>query len=222
MLKGFEDIQNYIFDFDGTLINSSVEVLSCLKRACSAFDATINELKFTPDVIGPPLAGIIEAILVDNKNEKLIKNISDEFFRIYDTSETDASPMYANTYEWLISLKNSDKKIFMATNKPTVSTERLIKKYKLDMFEDIYTIDKYGERNITKKEMIEEIVEKYNLEKSETIMIGDAPSDIKAGKSAGVKTVGVLWGYGNHREFLVEASDFVLELDDLKSILQTL
>jgi len=64
--------------------------------------------------------------------------------------------------------------------------------------------------------MIEEIVSKYNLKKGETIMVGDAPSDITAANKAQVAGLGVLWGYGNHREKLMEISDYVLEIGDLK------
>jgi len=216
MLKGSEPFQNYIFDMDGTLVNSSEEVLFCLKKSCENFNATINTANFTPDVIGPPLRDIIKAIIIDDENEELIKNINNEFRRIYDNDENDKSSMYENTYNWLVSLKKSGKRLFLATNKPTIPTQRLIKKLNLDMFEDYYTIDKYPEKHISKSEMISEIVEKYSLEKSKTVMVGDAPSDIKAAHCADIKAIGVLWGYGNHEKALREISDFIMNINDLK------
>lgn len=84
------------------------------------------------------------------------------------------------------------------------------------MLEDIYTIDKCEGKYISKQEMIEAIIEKYSLEKSETIMIGDAPSDIKAAHKNGIKAVGVLWGYGRDKNVLKEISDFILDISDLK------
>jgi len=216
MLKKFEHVQNYIFDMDGTLINSSEEVLSCLKKACYSFDAQINEVNFNPNVIGPPLKDIVKAIIVENENEELVNNIHNEFRRIYDNDDNDTSSMYENVYEWLIALKDSGKRLFMATNKPTFPTNRLIEKLNLNMFEDLYTIDKHEGKLISKQEMIEEILSKYDLNKSETIMVGDAPSDTKSAHSAGIKAIGVLWGYGNHQKVLKEISDFVIEINDLK------
>lgn len=219
-MLSFGQFKNYIFDMDGTLVDSSEEVLSCLKKACELNNARINMENFSPNVIGPPLKEIIRSVIFDFDNEDLLVKITADFRKIYDYDENDKSPMYENTYEWLMSLKNAGKNLFLATNKPTISTKRLVKKLKLDMFEDFYTIDKHEGSHMRKSEMIEEIVEKYNLGKSETIMIGDAPSDINAAHDAGVKAVGVLWGYGNHREKLIEISDFVVELKDLR-ILET-
>lgn len=210
MLNFWEPFQNYIFDMDGTLVDSSLEVLQCLKAACDINGAEINQDNFSSNVIGPPLKEIIQAITVESQNEELTSKIMSDFRRIYDNDENDKSSMYENTYEWLISLKKAGKRIFLATNKPTKPTFRLIRMLKLDFFEDIYTIDKYPEKHITKTEMITEILEKYNLENGSTVMIGDAPSDIKAAHNAGIKGVGVLWGYGDNKQPLVEISDFVI------------
>ena len=86
---------------------------------------------------------------------------------------------------------------------------RIIKQFKLDNFDDIYTIDKFGEY-ITKTEMINDIIKKYNLNKSETVMIGDAPSDVICAKEAGVLAIGALWGYGENKEPLIQNADIVI------------
>ncbi len=219
MLKTLErNYQNYIFDMDGTLVDSSVEVLKCLQQACYINNAQINKENFSSDLIGPPLKDIIKEAIIDNKNEDLISKIAKEFRGIYDNDENDASKMYENTYEWLALLKISGKKLFLATNKPSIPTLRLVNKLKLNMFEDIYTIDKYQEKQITKTEMILEIIKKYNLNKFETIMVGDAPSDIEAAHLAKIEATGVLWGYGRHKKKLEEMSDFILEIEDLKKL----
>jgi len=218
MLKGLKQFNNFIFDMDGTLVNSSEEVLSCLKKACEINNAQINLQNFSSEIIGPPLREIIQSIILDYDNEDLVAKITSDFRRIYDNDEKDNSSLYKNIYEWLIQLKEQNKRLFLATNKPAIPTKRLIKKLGLNMFEDVYTIDRYSEKQISKSEMISEIIEKYNLEKSKTIMIGDAPSDIKAAHVSNIKAVGVLWGYGNHKKVLIETSDLILELKDLKEL----
>jgi len=216
MLNKFEHINNFIFDMDGTIVDSSEEVLQCLKQACNNHNAEININNFSPDVIGPPIKEIIKNIIVDFKNETLVGKIITDFRKIYDNDENDQSQMYEMIFEWLKFLKNSNKRLFLATNKPAKPTERLIKMLNLNMFEEVYTIDKYPDRQLSKKEMITEIVEKYNLTKAETLMVGDAPSDIKAAHLANIKAIGVLWGYGNEKETLVEISDYIINVNDLK------
>ncbi len=53
---------NYIFDLDGTLVNSSEEVLLCFKKAFIAASYSIDESRLTSDVIGPPLRQIIATL----------------------------------------------------------------------------------------------------------------------------------------------------------------
>lgn len=200
---------NYIFDMDGTIINSSREVLACLKKAFKQANFVVDNSRFTSDVIGPPLIDIIKSIapeLDDDMANLIMKN----FRLIYDYSENDVSFMYDGMYDFLISLKNKGKKLFIATYKPEIPTLRLVDKFSLDMFMDVYTIDKFG-RQITKEEMINDILNKFSLDKSKTVMIGDAKSDVVAAKKAGVTAVGVLWGYGSNKTPLIENSDFVLE-----------
>lgn len=219
MLKSFDSYQNYIFDMDGTLVDSSAEVLNCLGLACQKNEAQINYKNFTPNVIGPPLRQIIEAIILDNQNEELISSITSDFRQLYDNNENDTSEMYENTYDWLTSLKNSRKRLFLATYKPKKPTLRLVKMLNLDMFEDVYTLDKYSHKQMNKSDMITEIIEKYNLDKNVTIMVGDAPSDIKAAHDSGIKGIGVLWGYGSEKEELKNISDYLLEKDYLKELI---
>ena len=199
---------NYIFDLDGTIINSSKEVLLCFEKAFEKANYKIDKSRLTPNVIGPPLNEIIKLIAPDIQ-ETDVNIVVESFRELYDFEENDISEFYQGIPEVLTILKNRNKKLFIATYKPEKPTMRIIKQFKLDKFDDIYTIDKFG-KHITKTEMINDIIEKYSLNKSETMMIGDAPSDIICAKEAGVLAVGALWGYGENKEPLIKNSDIVI------------
>ena len=202
-------VNNFIFDLDGTLVNSSNEVLLCFKKAFEASDVKIDETRLNTDVIGPPLVEIIKLIAPDLKSEEKIKEVMQKFRQIYDNDENDITDFYDGIYEFLLNLKKSNKKIFLATFKPMLPTIRIVKKLKLNMFEDIYTIDKFGEK-MSKTEMIEDILKKYNLKREETAMIGDALTDMAAAKEAGVKAIAALWGYEADKEKLKSCADFAI------------
>ena len=203
-------MSNYIFDLDGTLINSSLEVLSCMEKAFFKSNYPIDKSNLTTNVIGPPLKEIIKLIAPELEDEDKIAEVTQNFRETYDVNQEDMSEVYPNVYKVLERLKANNHRLFMATFKPNKPTMRIIKQYKLDYFEEIYTIDKFGSF-ITKEEMIKQIVEKYCLKKSETYMIGDALSDIQAAKNAGVTAVGVLWGYGDNKQPLIDNADIILE-----------
>ena len=201
--------RNYIFDLDGTIINSSKEVLLCFEKAFKKADYIIDKSRLTPNVIGPPLNEIIK-LIAPEITEKDINRVVEYFRELYDFEENDISEFYPGIPEVLEQLKNANKKLFIATYKPEKPTMRIIKQFKLDKFDDIYTIDKFGEY-ITKTEMINDIIKKYNLNKSETVMIGDAPSDVIGAKEAGVLAIGALWGYGENKEPLIQNADIVID-----------
>ena len=56
-----------------------------------------------------------------------------------------------------------------------------------------------GERH-SKAELLSLAVREYGLRPSRCVMIGDTAGDVKAGKEAGMETIGVLWGYGGEAE----------------------
>ena len=203
--------QNYIFDLDGTIVNSSEEVLSCFKKAFEEACYKIDSDKLTSDVIGPPLRQIIQTIVPELVDDEKINEIMLNFRRIYDYDKNDISVMYDGIYKLLCDLKKQNCKLFIATFKPTIPTIRLIKMFNLEeLFDDIYTIDKFGKK-ITKEEMIINIISTYELEKSRTIMIGDAASDMIAAKGAGICGMGVLWGYGSDKNPLKERADYIVK-----------
>ena len=201
---------NYIFDLDGTIINSSNEVLVCFKKAFARAKYPLDERLLTSDVIGPPLKEIIKLLAPKLDDDEIINSIMEHFRAIYDYDEEDISFLYEGVYDFLLKLHKDKKNLFIATFKPHIPTMRIVKQFKLDMFRDVYTIDKMGYHQ-TKDEMILDILSRYNLKKEETVMIGDAASDVIAAKKAGVKSVGVLWGYGSDKSELISHSDLVVK-----------
>ena len=203
-------IRNYIFDLDGTLINSSKEVIECMYKAFVEADYPVDKSKLTSNLIGPPLKQIISNIAPELNDEGKFSEIMFNFRRIYDNDENDISEIYSGVYDVLSALKEKKCRLFIATFKPSAPTFRIVKQFKLNYFEDVYTIDKF-EKHITKEEMIKDIISKYNLKKEETVMIGDALNDVMAAKNNGIKAIGALWGYGDDKKPLIENADIVIE-----------
>ena len=60
------------------------------------------------------------------------------------------------------------------------------------------------------------LIKKYDLDRSKTIFIGDTCGDIRAGKKAGVTTIGISWGFNVKEKLLAAKPDFIF--DDIREI----
>lgn len=211
MLNSLKNIENFIFDMDGTILNSSTEVLKCLRKAYEETGIAYDASRISTDVIGPPLRGIFQLISPEITDSEVLDRLESVYRKYYDYSEDDSSVLYDGIFDLLNLLNKMNKKLFIATNKPAIPTMRLMKSLGLDFFIDIYTLDKFENKQINKKMMVKDIIDKYNLDKAKTVMIGDASGDVQAGKINGILSVGVLWGYAKDKKPLIEASDLVVD-----------
>jgi phosphoglycolate phosphatase len=69
-----------------------------------------------------------------------------------------------------------------------------------------------GELGTTKAERISQSRETHSFAVSDTFMVGDAISDIRQGKAAGVKTIAVTWGFQDRELLEKESPDFIIDL----------
>ena len=213
-----QTINTFIFDLDGTIIDSSKEVIKCLKKAFETVDCKVSEDKFQKILIGPPLKEIIKSIIPEIKDADFHNKIIDEFRNLYDNTEDDISTIYNNIYDVLKECKSKNKRMYIATFKPLKPTLRILKQYKIDFFDDVLCIDKF-EKNITKTEMIAKILQNDANKSNSTIMIGDSISDIMAAKDNNIKSGAALWGYGNSDLISKEADYVFSECSDIYKII---
>ena len=64
------------------------------------------------------------------------------------------------------------------------------------------------------------VINKYNFNKLETVIVGDSNHEIEVGKKAGIKTIGATWGFTNKEKLLNSNPDHIVSnINDLKKIL---
>ena len=63
-------MDNYIFDLDGTLADTSGEVLQCLKQALNENFVIYDKSKLNTDIMGPSLKEIIKLVVPELNDDK--------------------------------------------------------------------------------------------------------------------------------------------------------
>ena len=121
---------------------------------------------------------------------------------------------YPQIVELIKALKEDGKQIFIATSKPEIYTKQILeKKDLLKLFNFTGGADLTEQIRCEKVDVINYVLKENHLEnqKDSCLMIGDRNYDIKGAHLAGLKALGILWGFGSRQEFEKANADFILE-----------
>jgi len=188
----------WIFDFDGTLVDSEVAIRRCyLKVTKKLIPERLNFAKKI--LIGPTLEETTSMILTDKKlhlKEDFMQNFQNE----YDEKTVLDTPMYPNVDSVLRELKNKNNSLSILTNKRFKPTYKLIEHFKwANLFDWIACADMFPEQK-NKIEVLNK--QKISWESYKDIyLVGDTTSDGMAAKSKNMKFIKANYGYGNKQSW---------------------
>ncbi|MBR5236044.1 MAG: HAD family hydrolase [Clostridia bacterium] len=209
---------NILFDLDGTLTDPMLGITKSVRYALNAFGISVDSLESLTPFIGPPLAGSFREFYGFSEEEA---NRALQIYREY-FSQTGLfeNEVYPGIPQLLSNLQKSGRHIFVATSKPTVYATQILEHFGLsDFITYIGGSELSGER-VEKEDVIDFVLKNNNINKETAVMIGDRKFDIIGGKKRGLKTIGVLYGYGDEEEMTAAAPDRIAAtVDDLARIL---
>jgi len=197
-----------LLDLDGTLTDPRPGIVRCIRyaldrlaRPCPSDDALATR-------IGPPLRGTFGTLL-ETSDPALIERAMG-FYRerfadvgLYENQVYDGIPAV------LDGLGRGGRQLFVATSKPAVFAERIVRHFALDRhFAGVYGPDLDG-RLGDKAELLAHLLTMERLAAPGVVMVGDRHADVLAARANGVRAVGVLWGYGSREELLAAGADAV-------------
>ncbi|MDR3167354.1 MAG: HAD hydrolase-like protein [Treponema sp.] len=206
---------NILFDLDGTLTDPFLGITNSWKYALEKLNIEIDQ-NILKTFIGPPLEKIFfEYFKFDKENTEIGKRYYREYFSEKGLYE---NTLYDGVEDLLKELNTRNKICVLATSKPIVFAEKIIKHFNIDTYFK-YTVGGNLEGTFVEKEdIIKHIVRKYNLRKSETILVGDRKYDIIGANKNGIKSIGVLYGYGSKEELENENPEYII--NNAKEILE--
>lgn len=206
-----------LFDLDGTLTNPEIGITNCVMYALEKFGIKVEDRKELHPFIGPPLSYSFQTYygLSEEDSELAIKYYR-ERFSVKGLYENE---VYNGVEKVLQQLKESGKTLIIATSKPEEFTLKILEHFDLLKYFDFVagaTMD--GSRG-EKADVIRYALEISGIEdKSEAIMIGDRKYDILGAKENGLESIGVLFGFGDHKELAEAGANYIA--DSVEDILK--
>ena len=157
--------------------------------------------------IGPPLRGTFATLLGTDDSDRIEQAIGLYRQRFANTGLYE-NRVYDGVPE-MLERAGSATAAYVATSKPAVYAERIVRHFGLAQhFRKVYGPDLDG-RYENKAELLAHLLTRESVSPEAAVMIGDREADVRAAKASGVRSIGVLWGYGSERE-LIEAGADVL------------
>ena len=188
----------WIFDFDGTLVDSAVAIKHCyLKVTEKLLPERIN---FVENIlIGPTLEETAQSILT-NKNLHLKDLFIKEFQSQYDGEMVLETPIYRNVSEVLENLKSNGDSLSVLTNKRAIPTHKLINHYKWnDLFDWVACMDEYPDLKNKSELLKKQDIPKKNY--SKTLLVGDTLNDGITAEKNEIDFIKVNYGYGREQDW---------------------
>ncbi|WNB92532.1 HAD hydrolase-like protein [Bacillus sp. NEB1478] len=198
-----------LFDLDGTLTDPKLGITQCVQYALSKFKIQVTDLSVLECFIGPPLDESFREYYGLNVAES-IKAV--EFYRErFRSVGLYENEVIKGIQEMLKALREDGVELHVATSKPTVFAEIILKHFKLDQFfVSIIGSNLDGTRS-KKVEIIQHILASQpQIDTNSVIMVGDRKHDIIGANLAGVDSVGVTFGYGSEEELLTANPTYIV------------
>ena len=190
-----QSFSNVIFDLDGTLLDTSPEILKAIQKTLVDFGID-SYAPLTCDLIGPPIGEIFKAVTGINRTDTLDRLIN-RYKLYYDEMFSMQSRYFEGMSESLLNLRNANFRFHIATNKRVNPTQVILKHVLMDFtFDSVFALDSRTPSFKSKSEMIRKQMASIGVDRNEIVFIGDSDSDEAAAIENGILFFHAGWGYG--------------------------
>jgi len=201
-----------IFDLDGTLLNSLEDLCDSCNHTLSQHHFPTHPLDDYRYFVGDGMWKLIERVLPENaRNEETMESVYNDFLSYYQEHKTDKTAPYAGMVETLETLQANGVKIAVASNKAHEAMDELMSHY----FPTIHFAAALGKRpGVPTKpapDIVFDILKITEAAPDETWYVGDTATDMATATNAGLRKIGVLWGFRDRTELENAAADVIIE-----------
>lgn len=199
-----------LFDLDGTLTDPKTGITKSVQYSLRKFGINEENLDNLEKFIGPPLKNsYMEYYGFTEEEAKLAVDYYREYFAETGIFE---NKIYIGIEELLKKLKINKIKIALATSKPTVYAEKILKHFNIFQYFDNITGSNLDGTMTDKSEIVKAVLIAFNeIDKSHVVMIGDRKHDIIGAVSNNIDSIGVEYGYGGREELLESRATIIVE-----------
>ena len=209
------NFQYILLDLDGTLTDPAIGITNSVMYALKKFGIEVNDRSELFKFIGPPLHESFEKYYGFSKMDA--KRAVDYYREYYKDKGIFENKVYDGIEDLLKLLNNKKKTILLASSKPEVFARQILKHFNLANYFTFIAGSELDGTRTAKDEVIAYALKNCKIrDLTKAIMIGDREYDIIGAKKIGIKSLGILYGYGDRNELENAGADYILDtVDDI-------
>lgn len=194
-------IKLLIFDLDGTLIDSRLDLIHSVNAMLRHFKRPELPGEVIASYVGDGAPMLIRRAMGDPQDEHFLKGALDFFLSYYHAHKLDNTHVYAGIKDSLSAIRGSNgirREMAVLSNKPVNPSRAIVEA--LGLAE--YFVHVYGGNSFPTKKPdplgARTLLEQTRTRPEEALIVGDSSIDVITGRNAGVWTCGVTYGFAPH------------------------
>jgi len=195
-------IKLLIFDLDGTLIDSRLDLIHSVNAMLGHFGRPDLPGEVIANYVGDGAPMLVRRALGDPEDETFVKQALEYFLAYYREHKLDNTRVYQGIPKVLAAIRHglngASRHMAVLSNKPVNPSRAIIEALGLAP----YFVRVYGGNSFPTKKPdplgARKLLEETGCMPEETVMVGDSSNDVLTGRNAGLWTCGVRYGFAPH------------------------
>jgi len=209
--------QTYIFDLDGTLLDTLGDLAASVNYAMRTHDMPEHSVDEVRLFVGNGVRRLMERAVPGGAAHPAFEAAFATFRRHYMEHSLDTTRPYEGIPELLQELKRRGRHTAVVSNKFDAATKELCRHFFPDTID--VAVGEHEAEGIRKKpapDTVLQALSQLGVGQEGAVYVGDSDVDIQTARNSGLPCISVLWGFRN-REFLLAhgAETFVSQPSEL-------
>ncbi len=185
----------FLFDLDGTLADTARDLVATLHQLCAEENHPAPDYNNARNIVSEGSAAMIALAFDDNQSKVLQGQLSKRFLDIYSARLCQETRLFAGIEKILNTIESGNLSWGIVTNKPSRFTNPLVKNLGLAKRAACVVSADTTAKSKPHPLPMQHAAALAGVKPEQCIYIGDAATDIEAGKAAGMQTAIAGWGY---------------------------
>jgi phosphoglycolate phosphatase len=198
------------FDLDGTLTDPAEGITRCYAYALAKLGRAAPGQAALEPFIGPPLREVFRELL-ETEDTDLIEAAVGHYRERFAAAGMFENRAYPGVKALLEALIVKEFTLFVATSKPEVFARRILEHFEIARFFCEIAGPLPDGSGDDKALLLKAMLERHSLQSGQCLMIGDRKHDVLAAHAAGMKSVGVTYGFGSESELRGAGADYICD-----------